>query len=157
MKHPIVLDPSHHITKLLIRDFDEKILHSGSERMLAEVRRKFWILRGREAIRQHQRQCVSCQKWRAKPEIPKMANLPPARLRLFKPAFYSSGVDCFGPMTVKIGRRTEKHWGIVFKCMTTRAVHLDLLESMDTDAFLMSLTLCSSPREALRTSLRLRN
>lgn len=68
-----------------------------------------------------------------------MADLPPARLRLYKPPFYSTGVDCFGPFTVKIGRRTEKRWGIVFKCMTTRCVHLDLLENLDSDAFLMCL------------------
>ncbi|XP_053369684.1 uncharacterized protein LOC128543319 [Clarias gariepinus] len=68
-----------------------------------------------------------------------MADLPPARLRLYKPPFYSTGMDCFGPFTVKIGRRTEKRWGIVFKCMTTRCLHLDLLESLDTDAFLMAL------------------
>lgn len=42
-------------------------------------------------------------------------------------------------MTIKIGRRNEKRWGIIFKCMTTRAVHLDLLDSLDTDAFLMAL------------------
>lgn len=68
-----------------------------------------------------------------------MADLPPVRLRLYKPPFYSTGVDCFGPFTVKIGRRTEKRWGIVFKCMTTRCVHLDLLENLDSDAFLMCL------------------
>lgn len=48
-------------------------------------------------------------------------------------------MDCFGPFLVKIGRRTEKRWGIVYKCLTTRAVHLDLLANMDTDSFLMSL------------------
>lgn len=68
-----------------------------------------------------------------------MADLPPACLRLYKPPFYSIGMDCFGPFTVKIGQRTEKRWGIVFKCMTTRCLHLDLLESLDTDAFLISL------------------
>ena len=68
-----------------------------------------------------------------------MADLPPARLRLFKPPFYSTGVDCFGPYQVRIGRRQEKRWGIVYKCMTTRCIHLDLLESMDSDAFLMAL------------------
>ncbi|XP_033637433.1 uncharacterized protein LOC117298338 [Asterias rubens] len=138
VKYPIVLDPQHHITKLIIRDYDEKLLHYGPERILAELRRKFWILRGREAIRRHQHQCFECRKWRAKPEVPKMGDLPPSRLRLFKPAFYSTGVDCFGPMHVKIGRRSEKRWGVIFKCMTTRAIHIDLLEGLDTDAFLMS-------------------
>lgn len=69
----------------------------------------------------HQYSCPDCQHWRAKPTNPKMADLPPAHLRLHKPAFYSSGIDCFGPFMVKIGRRTKKLWGIIFKCMTTRA------------------------------------
>ncbi|XP_073731871.1 uncharacterized protein [Misgurnus anguillicaudatus] len=137
--HPIVLDPQHSLTKLLIKDYDASLLHPGPARVFAELRRRYWILRGRESIKRHQYTCIDCQKWRAKPNIPKMADLPPARLRLYKPPFYSTGMDCFGPFTVKIGRRNEKRWGIVFKCLTTRCLHLDLLESIDTDAFLMSL------------------
>ncbi len=68
-----------------------------------------------------------------------MSDLPAARLQLYKPAFHSCGVDCFGPLLVKIGRRTEKRWGILFKCLTSRAIHLDLLPSMSTDSFLMAL------------------
>ncbi len=68
-----------------------------------------------------------------------MVDLPPPRLRLFKPAFHSTGMDCFGPFLVKVGRRTEKRWGLLFKCLTTRAVHLKILTSMDSDAFLMAL------------------
>ncbi|XP_039616483.1 uncharacterized protein LOC120533641 [Polypterus senegalus] len=48
-------------------------------------------------------------------------------------------MDCFGPFQVKIGRRCEKRWGIIFKCLTTRCVHLDVLNSIDTDSFLMAL------------------
>lgn len=48
-------------------------------------------------------------------------------------------MDCFGPMLVKMGRRTEKRWGILFKCLTTRAIHLDLVTTLDVDLFLMSL------------------
>ncbi|XP_069366373.1 uncharacterized protein [Paralichthys olivaceus] len=136
--HPIVLDPRHYVTRLIIKHYDEKLLHPGPERVLGEMRRRYWILRGRQAIRQHQHQCQDCQKWRAKPVIPKMADLPPARLRLSKPPFWSTGMDCFGPFTVKIGRRTEKRWGILFKCLTTRCVHLELLNSMDADTFLMA-------------------
>lgn len=68
-----------------------------------------------------------------------MADLPPARLRLFKPAFYSTGMDCFGPYTVKVGRRNEKKWGTLFKCLTTRAVYIDVLHRLDSDSFLMAL------------------
>lgn len=68
-----------------------------------------------------------------------MADLPPFRLRLFKPAFHSTGVDCFGPFIIRVGRRSEKRWGVIFKCLTTRAVYLDLLSSIDTDSFLMAL------------------
>ncbi|XP_049329393.1 uncharacterized protein LOC111189354 [Astyanax mexicanus] len=139
MVHPILLDPHHPITKLLIKDYDDQLHHPGSERLFSEVRRKFWILRGREAIRQHQRNCAECRKWRARPNPPRMADLPPARLRILKPAFYSTGVDCFGPYMIKIGRRSEKRWGILFKCLTTRAVHIDILTSIDMDAFLMAL------------------
>lgn len=68
-----------------------------------------------------------------------MAELPPSRLHLFKPPFYSTGMDCFGPLAVRVGRRHEKRWGIVYKCLTMRCIHLDLLESLDSDTFQMSL------------------
>lgn len=125
--HPIVLDPHHTVTKLLIKDYDNKLCHPGPERIFAEIRRSFWVLRGQEAIRRQQHLCKECKKWKAKPVIPKMADLPPARLRLQKPPFYSTGMDCFGPFQIKIGRRCEKRWGIIFKCLTTRCIHLDLL------------------------------
>lgn len=137
--HPIVLDPHHPITKLIIQDFDARLAHPGPERVYAELRRRFWILRGRAAVKKHQYKCPECQRWRACPVVPRMADLPSSSLRLRQPAFYSTGMDCFGPYLIKIGRRTEKRWGIVFKCLTMHAIHLDLLASMDTDAFLMAL------------------
>ncbi|KAJ8354191.1 hypothetical protein SKAU_G00217580 [Synaphobranchus kaupii] len=48
-----------------------------------------------------------------------MADLLPARLRLYKPAFFSTGMNCFSGYS-KIGRCTKKRWGIIFKCLTTR-------------------------------------
>lgn len=61
--HPIVLDPQHPATKLLIKDFDECLLHPGTERVYAEIQRQYWILRGRQAVKHHQLNCVSCQRW----------------------------------------------------------------------------------------------
>lgn len=137
--HPIILDPAHPSTRLLIKHYDESLLHPGPERVFGELRRRYWIIGGRPAISKHQHGCLECRKWKSSPDIPKMADLPPARLRLFKPPFWSTGVDCFGPFIVRHGRRSEKRWGIIFKCLTTRCLHLDLLEGLDVDAFLLSL------------------
>ncbi len=106
--HPIVLDSRHAVTKLLIKEFDERLLHPGAERVYAEIRRQYWILRGRQAIKYHQLHCLSCQRWRAQPKVLQMADLPPERLQLLCPPFHSTGVDCFGPYLVKIGRRNEQ-------------------------------------------------
>ena len=134
-----MLDSAHPVTKLLIKHYDDQLHHPGPDRVFAEIRRRYWILRGREAIRKFQHGCAECRKWRGTPDIPRMADLPPSSLRLFRPAFYSTGMDCFGPFLVKIGRRNEKRWGILYKCLTTRAVYIDLLSSLDGDSFLMSL------------------
>ncbi|XP_038062588.1 uncharacterized protein LOC119733080 [Patiria miniata] len=137
--HPIVLDPHHAVTKLLIQEADKHFGHqAGTEQVFAHLRRRYWIIRGRTAVKGVLRTCPECRRWRGKPQVPKMADLPKSRLRLHKPPFFSAGMDCFGPFRVKIGRRQEKRWGLIFKCMTTRAVHLELVESLDTDHFLMA-------------------
>lgn len=79
--HPVVLDPRHPTTKLIIKDYDERLHHPRTEGLFAKFRRTYWILRGREAVRQHQHQCAECRKWRGCPEIPLMANLPLTRQR----------------------------------------------------------------------------
>ena len=144
--HPVLLSPAHPYTKLLIQKFDEDLRHPGPERVFAEIRRKYWITRGREAVKKHQKTCLECQRWKGKPDPPRMADLPESNLRVMDPPFYSAGMDCFGPMTVKSGRRVEKRWGLIFKCLTTRAIHLELLTNMSADSFLMALSRFKSRR-----------
>ena len=50
--------------------------------------------------------------------------------------FAYTGVDYFGPCTVKRGWRTMKRWSALFTCLTTRAVHLEIACSMSTDSFI---------------------
>ncbi|XP_047659598.1 uncharacterized protein LOC113658967 [Tachysurus fulvidraco] len=137
--HPIILDPKNPITKLLIADLDSILCHPGPQRVFVQLQRKYWVLRGRQAVKSVQRSCQECRKWKGSPSIPRMADLPPSRLRLFKPPFWSTGMDCFGPFSVKVGRRHEKCWGLLFKCQTTQCIHLELLSGLDTVSFLLAL------------------
>lgn len=52
--HPIVLAPDHPITKLIIQDYDNRLLHPGPERVFAELQRTYWIIRGRQTIKKYQ-------------------------------------------------------------------------------------------------------
>ena len=75
-----------------------------------------------------------------------MGNLPKERIAVFKSPFTITGVDCFGPVNIKQYKRTRtsdnkqiKRYGVIFTCLTTRAVHLELSIDMTTDSFLMTL------------------
>ncbi|XP_073841210.1 uncharacterized protein [Musca autumnalis] len=61
------------------------------------------------------------------------------RLGAYEKPFTYTGIDFFGPMIVTFGRRSEKRWGVIFTCMTTRAIHLEVAHSLDTSSCIMCL------------------
>ncbi|XP_035984676.1 uncharacterized protein LOC118558276 [Fundulus heteroclitus] len=86
---------------------------------------------------------MTCRRLRAPLSIQKMANLPADRLST-DPPFSSVGLDVFGPWNVS-SRRTRggfaqsKRWAVIFTCMSIRAVHIEVIESLDTSSFINAL------------------
>ena len=70
----------------------------------------------------------------------KMADLPSERLYR-TPPFYKCGIDVFGHFNIRHGKATRggtgtrKVWVLIFTCLYSRAVHLEILDAMDTAAF----------------------
>ncbi|XP_041450263.1 uncharacterized protein LOC121404600 [Drosophila obscura] len=83
--------------------------------------------------------CQKCRNKRALPETPEIGSLPPERLAINELPFTNTGIDHFGPLEVNVGRRREKRWGVLFTCLTVRAVHIELANSLSTDAFMLML------------------
>ncbi len=54
--------------------------------------------------------------------------------------FAVTAVDCAGPFKVKRGRSLESHYLLLFTCCHIRAVRLECLSALSTDAFLLALT-----------------
>jgi hypothetical protein len=138
-KHPIILPSGNHVTRLIVQHAHEKMGHAGREQSLAETRRKFWIIGGRHLAKKVVRECLHCRRLNARPMQQVMAHLPRSRLIPYRPSFSSTGVDFFGPLAVKWGRSTTKRWGCLFTCLNTRAVYIEVAQSLSTDDFILVL------------------
>ena len=138
-KRPMVLPKRHHVSQLIVRHYHESAAHSGREQTLCELRRMFWIIGGRGLVKSTIRSCIRCRRMNAKPLEQFMGSLPRARLEAYHLPFTFTGVDLFGPLTVKWGRGTAKRWRHLFTCLTTRSVYLDATPSLETDDFIMIL------------------
>lgn len=126
-KHPMILPKHHHASQLIVRHFHEFAALSGREQTLCELKRMFWIIGGRRLVKKIIRSCIKYRRMNAKPMEQFMGSLPGARLEAYHSPFTFTGVDLFGPLTVKWGR------------LTTRAVHLEVTPSLETDDFIMVL------------------
>lgn len=138
-KRPIIMPRNHRVTELIVLEYHHDFHHIHHESVLNEVRQRFYIARLRVLYKVIRSKCQRCKIERAMPIPPEMGALTPVRLAAFTRPFTYTGVDCFGLISVTVGRRTEKRWGIIFTCMTIRAIHLEVIYSMNSDSCIMSL------------------
>ena len=108
----------------------------GRETLVASLRGRYWIVGINRVIRKLLKDCVTCRKQNARPIHPKMANLPTDRVTSDNPPFTSTGLDYFGPFEVINGRKREKRYGVVFTCLSSRAMHIEMAYSLSTDSFI---------------------
>uniref|UniRef100_A0A182XQ47 Integrase catalytic domain-containing protein n=1 Tax=Anopheles quadriannulatus TaxID=34691 RepID=A0A182XQ47_ANOQN len=100
--------------------------------VISELRRRYWIPCLLRTYRQLRKACPTCRNREATPNPPMMSHLPDPRLALGQRPFTYTGVDYFGPLLVAVGRRVEKRWGVIFTCLTVRAVHLEVAHTLST-------------------------
>ena len=136
---PVILDGRHRMTRLLVDLYHRRALHGANELVVNELRQRYWIVKLRPTVRSISAQCLFCRYRRAAPRPQRMADLPAARLQHNRRPFTFTGVDFFGPMEVTVGRRREKRYGVIFTCLTIRAVHIELAENLTTDSTIMAL------------------
>ncbi|XP_061714619.1 uncharacterized protein LOC133523124 [Cydia pomonella] len=139
VKRPLILDGKHPAVRLLIARYHQKAGHANKEKVLNELHQRFWILGLRNAARSVAHGCQFCKLRRARTFTPPMGNLPECRLAHHQRPFSFVGLDYFGPVLVSVGRRREKRYVALFTCLVIRAVHLEVVHSLTTDAAIMCL------------------
>ncbi|XP_006817669.1 uncharacterized protein LOC102809487, partial [Saccoglossus kowalevskii] len=143
-RHPILSPKDSHVSRLILEHVHQQIQHQGRQFTMGAVRSKgYWVPGLHNMVRNVINQCTVCKRLRAKPLTQIMADLPTDRLEA-TPPFTNVGIDVFGPWNVAV-RKTRsgvvgaKRWGVIFVCLYTTAIHIEVIESMDTSAFINAL------------------
>lgn len=138
-KHPIILPKDSPLAQLLVREIHEHSHHRGRSHTLTAIREKgFWVVSCARLVKTAIQRCITCKALKGYAEGQKMGELPAPRLENTAP-FSNVGIDCFGPFLVKERRTELKRYGLIFTCLYSRAVHVEILDDMTTDCFLNAL------------------
>ena len=84
--------------------------------------------------------CLLCKRQKAPLLTQQMAPALLEQVAVDDPPFAHTGVDFFGPVQVKFGRSTVKQYGCIFTCLAMRAVHLEVVHTLNNDSFLAAIS-----------------
>ena len=152
-RHPILLPKHHPLTELIIKSEHQKLGHgTGVEHLLRELRTRFWIPKGRKAIRRNHgilpwmSSTIHCEA------SPTNHGSSTARVKQSLRAFEQIGVDFGRPYLTKQGRGKcrAKRYICLFTCLTARTVHLEMASGLDTDSFMNAFVRMTARRGAPR-------
>ncbi|GFS75768.1 integrase catalytic domain-containing protein [Trichonephila clavipes] len=114
----------------------------SAEATLENIMNSFWIPSARNVVRKILRTCITCRKVSAKGSQQLMADLPAARVTACR-VFSQVGIDYCGPFQLKTFsgkcRQIRKVYVCVFICFTVKAIYLEIVSDLTTEAFLAAL------------------
>lgn len=138
-KHPLIMPNKGHLSYLIILDAHLKTMHSGCQNTLNYIRHKFWLIRGKNAVKGQINKCVICLRYKRQMLSQQMGQLPAVRVQQSRP-FSNVGIDFAGYFEIKTSTRRNagytKCYICLFVCMATKAIHLELSQNLSTESFL---------------------
>ena len=137
---PILLPRKERFVELMIEEYHKRLLHAGVNHTLSQIRTEYWIVRGRVGVKNVLRESRICRKYQGRPfKMPPMSPWPKNKLTQSAP-FKHTGLDYFGPLYVKSQNREKKKvWVCLFTCVFVRAVHLEIVDDLTAEEFLLAL------------------
>lgn len=141
-KHPILLPSKGKFTEIIVSYYHEKYFHLGPQNLLFQVRQKYWPIHGRNLCKKIVHNCIICFKANPKVCSQKMGNLPKQRITPDK-VFSSTGIDLCGPFLIKNKFQRKgpeiKVYVCIFICLVTKAIHLEIISDLTSQALIATL------------------
>ena len=143
-----LLPKDHQLSHLIVSHEHTAGGHLGTAATIDKIRSNYWIIGVTKMVKSLIGKCVPCRRARKKLYSQVMSPLPVERIKP-SPPFAFVAVDMFGPFTIKgeVQKRTRgKCYGVLFTCMSCRAVYVDVAKDYSTDAFMQVIRRFASIR-----------
>jgi hypothetical protein len=141
-RHPLILAGKDGLTKLIVRSEHTRLNHAGPTLLIASINRCYHVINLRKIARTITRQCIVCRRYSVKSESQLMGQLPAERVSPDS-VFENVGVDYAGPVMIRYGYVRKpvlvKAYICVFVSLSVKAVHLELVTDLKTEAFIACL------------------
>ena len=134
--YPIVL-PTCHVSELLVREQHLLMRHAGVSTLISSLRGSYWIIGLRCLAKRVKRGCIPCQRQDVRACNAPVAPLPKSRVTE-APPFAITGIDFAGPVFC-VDQPRKKLYVCLFTCAVTRAVHVELVDSLSLNDFMLAL------------------
>ncbi|XP_055714780.1 uncharacterized protein LOC129808901 [Phlebotomus papatasi] len=140
-RFPILLNKGQ-VAYSIARSEHFRLHHAGPQLLLASLRQNYWMLSGRRICRKVVKDCIRCCRVKPPLQTQLMGDLPEQRMSKPIP-FLATGIDFAGPVLIRHGQRRSqtlvKAYVCVFVCLSTRAVHCEVVSDLTADAFIACL------------------
>ena len=134
-KHPVIV-PRGFLAQLIVSEQHQLMHHAGVATLMTAVRSEFWVVGLRCIARRVVRGCLACRRQDAPACSERTAPLPRDRATR-APPFAVTGVDFAGPL-FSVDFPRKKLYICLFTCAVTRAVHLEMTDSLSLEHFVMA-------------------
>lgn len=132
-KNPHLLQPLNQVYITHIKQ-----LHAGVGSTLTTLRQNYRIPSGQQRIKHHIDRCVTCRKTSGPAyNAPESPALPKSRLQQTH-LFDVTGLDYTGELYIRKANIESKVYVCLFTCATTRAIHLEIVEDLTVESFLIA-------------------
>ena len=113
--------------------------HPSNRYVESKLLESYWIVTIKRLVQRAQRECWICRRLNALAAQQKMSDLPVGRADMTH-SFAATALDDLGPIMLRRTQSgpTSEHHVTLFTCMSTRAVHYELIENQKSESFLLA-------------------
>ena len=138
-RFPLLVSHRSKMVTLAINDAHKRTLHGGPTATVAEMRRQICVTQAMKKASACIKKCVTSFRFNSGPTQQLMGDLPSSRIEVPERAFSCVGLDFAGTLIFKNGTERVKGYVAVFICFASKAVHLEAVSSLTSDAMVAAL------------------